>query len=162
MVRVVPKGACLLVVLALSGCAATLTEDPAHPERPDIGALRISTKRTMSGCPVSIRVSYADAQGDVARARAFWSYSGLSEGPRPIMIIQDGFAAVVPARDGLGGSRAGDIEIVLTPLQPGQYRYTVQVEDAGGRRSNVLEDSFTVVSAPASGSVTCAGSVPTP
>jgi cell division protein FtsA len=40
-------------------------------------------------------------------------------------------------------------EIVLTPLQPGQYRYSVQVEDAGGHRSNVLEQSFTVLGQPA-------------
>jgi hypothetical protein len=44
---------------------------------------------------------------------------------------------------------------LAVPLQPGQYRYSVQVEDAGGHRSNVLELAFTVLAQPTGAPLSC-------
>lgn len=68
---------------------------------------------------------------------------------------QDGFAAVALDRSALTGRHCGEAEMVLTPLQPGLYGYSVQVEDAAGHRSNIVEASFTVVAQPAGAPLPC-------
>jgi hypothetical protein len=77
-----------------------------------------------------------------------------------VHIVQDCFAAVALDPSSLAGRRQGEAEIVLTPLQPGQYRYSVQVEDAAGHRSNVLDQAFTVLPQPAGKPVPCSDAVP--
>jgi hypothetical protein len=76
-----------------------------------------------------------------------------------MQVVQEGFAAVPLDPSSLTGRRQGEAEIVLTPLQPGNYRYSVQVEDGAGHRSNVLEQSFTVVAQPAGNPVPCSDPV---
>ncbi len=140
----------------LAGCETALTPSAPSPDRPEIASARLATDRVRSGCPVRLRLSFRDAGGNVARALASWAYEGWSEvGSKPMRVVQDGFAAVPLDPSWLTGRRHGDAEIILTPLQPGQYSYSVQVEDAAGNRSNVLEQSFTVLPQPAGAPVAC-------
>ena len=127
--------------MGLGGCGTALTTSPPHPDRPEIASVSQETNRVRSGCPMKLRFAFRDAEGNVARAIASWAYEGGSAGigSRPARIVQDGFAAVALDPSSLRGRGQGEAEIVLTPLQPGQYRYSVQVEDAAGHRSNVLE-----------------------
>jgi hypothetical protein len=150
-------GGTLALAVTLGGCGTALTQSAPHPDRPEIVSGRLETDRVRSGCPIRLRLAYRDVEGNIARALASWAYEGLSEGggARPVRVMQGGFAAVPLDPSSLKGTRQGEIEIVLTPLQPGQYRYSVQIEDAAGHRSNVLEQSFTVLAQPAGAPVSC-------
>ena len=95
-----------------------------------------------------LRFAFRDAEGQRgARARLLGlrgTWIGRELAADSARVVQDGFAAVALDPSSWRGRAQGEAEIVLTPLQPGQYRYSVQVEDAAGHRSNVLEASFTV------------------
>jgi uncharacterized protein YceK len=144
----------------LGGCGTVLTQSAPHPGRPEIASGRLETDRVRSGCPIRLRLTIRDVEGNVVRALASWSYDGLAASTtRSMRITQDGFAAVDLDPSSLAGKRQGEAEIVLTPLQPGHYRYSVQVEDAAGHRSNVLEQSFTVMAQPAGKPVSCSDPV---
>lgn len=149
-----------MLVIGLGGCGASLTQSPPHPDRPEIVSGRLMAGRVRSGCPIRLRLTIRDAEANIARALASWSYEGSTGlGGKPVRVVQDGFAAVALDVSALAGRRQGEVEIVLTPLQPGQYVYSVQIEDATGHRSNVLEQAFTVLAQPAGKPVPCADPV---
>jgi hypothetical protein len=149
-------GLALALAMGLSGCRTPLTQSAPHPDRPEIASGRLETDHVRSGCPIKLRLIVRDAEGNVARALASWTYDGSATvGSRAVRIAQDGFAAVPLDPSSLTGRQQGEAEIVLTPLQPGSYRYSVQVEDAAGHRSNVLEQSFTVLPQPVGQPVPC-------
>jgi hypothetical protein len=159
--QIVCLGVTAALAMGLSGCGTTLTQSASHPDRPEIASGRLESDRVRSGCPIKLRLVFRDVEANVARALASWSYDGTAGvGNKSVHILQDGFAAVALDPSSLTGRRQGEAEIVLTPLQPGQYRYSVQVEDAGGHRSNVLDQAFTVLPQPAGKPVPCSDAVP--
>jgi hypothetical protein len=138
------------------GCGTALTTSAPHPDRPEIALAAVAESRVRSGCPIRLRIAFGDAEANVARALASWTYEGSANlGGRPWRVSQDGFAAVALDRSSLTGRQRGEAEIALTPLQPGQYHYSVQVEDAAGHRSNVVKTSFTVLAQPAGAPLSC-------
>jgi hypothetical protein len=152
---ILPVGGALALAVGLGGCGTALTRSAPHPDRPEIAFVSQEANPVRSGCPIKLRFAFRDAEANVARALASWAYVGSAGlGGQPIRVVQDGFAAVA-LDSSLTGRRLGEAGIVLTPLQPGQYRYSVQVEDAAGHRSNVLEASFTVLAQPAGAPVPC-------
>jgi hypothetical protein len=154
--RVVRVGGALALAVILGGCGTALTQSAPHPDRPEITSGRLESDRVRSGCPIRLRLAFRDVEANIARALASWSYeASAGVGNRAMRIVQDGLAAVALDPSSLTGRRQGEAEIVLTPLQPGQYRYSVQVEDAAGHRSNVLEQSFTVVAQPIGAPLSC-------
>jgi hypothetical protein len=158
--RIVFLGTAAALAIGLGGCGTSLTQSATHPDRPEIASGRLVANRVRSGCPVRLRLTIRDAEANVARALASWSYEGATGlGGKPVRVVQDGFAAVPLDPGSLAGRPQGEVEIVLTPLQPGHYVYAVQVEDAAGHRSNVLEQSFTVLAQPVGKPVSCADPV---
>jgi hypothetical protein len=154
--RVVRTLASLAMAANLAGCETVLTATTPSPDRPEMVSARLETDRVRSGCPVRLRLSFRDAGRNVTRALASWTYEGQAEvGIKPLPVEQSGFAAVPLDPSVLTRRRQGDAEITLTPLQPGQYRYSVQVEDVAGNRSNVVEESFTVLPQPIGAPVSC-------
>jgi hypothetical protein len=153
----IAPAAALALAASLSGCGTGLQQTAPHPDRPEVVSGRLETDRVPSGCPVRLFLNVRDLGANVVRALASWSYEGTSEGAgaRPVRVLQDGFAAVPFDATALAGQRDGEIAIVLTPLQPGQYRYAVQLEDAAGHRSNVMAQSFSVLPQPAGAPVSC-------
>jgi hypothetical protein len=153
---IVPVGTALALAISLAGCGTALTTSAPHSDRPEIATVGQEANRVRSGCPIRIRFTFRDAEANVARALASWTYQGSAGlGGQQMRVVQNGFAAVALDPSALTGRPHGEAEIVLTPLQPGQYRYSVQVEDAAGHRSNVLETSFTVLAQPAGAPVSC-------
>ena len=153
---IVPVGGALALAVSLGSCGTALTRSAPHPDRPEIASVGQEANRVRSGCPMRIRFAFRDAEANVARALASWAYEGSAGlGGQQMRVAQNGFAAVALDPSSLTGRGHGEAEIVLTPLQPGQYRYSVQVEDAAGHRSNVLETSFTVLAQPAGSPVPC-------
>jgi hypothetical protein len=147
--------------LALGGCTTALSQSAPHPDRPEIASARAEVDRVRSGCPIRLWVSFRDAEANVVRALASWSYEGSAGvGGKPIRISQDGFAAVPLDPAVLRGRQRGETAVVLTPLQPGHYEYSIQVEDGAGHRSNVLTQSFTVLAQPVGQPVPCDVPVP--
>jgi hypothetical protein len=153
---IVRVGGALTLAVGLVACRTALTTSAPHPDRPEIGLAALAAIRVRSGCPIRLHITFGDAEANIARALASWTYDASATlAGRPARVAQDGFAAVALDRASLMGRRRGEAEIVLTPLQPGQYRYSVQVEDAEGHRSNVVETSFTVLPQPAGAPVSC-------
>jgi hypothetical protein len=98
-----------------------------------------------SGCPVRITFTFEDAHADVVGIRAYWVYDGTAEqATRPIRIVKNGHAAVAVEPRTLAHKPRGQVATALTPLLPGHYKYTLQLEDALGQKSNVLEAWITV------------------
>jgi hypothetical protein len=153
----IPAATALALAASLSGCQTALQQTSPHPDRPEVVSGRLERDRVPSGCPVRLFLNVHDVGANVVRALASWSYEGTSEGAgaRPLRVVQDGFAAVPFDAATLAGQRDGEIAIVLTPLQPGQYRYAVQIEDAAGHRSNVMARSFSVLPQPAGAPMPC-------
>ncbi len=77
----------------LGGCGTSLTQSALHPDRPEIASGRLESDRVRSGCPIRLRLVVRDAEANVARALASWSYDGTAGvGNKAMHIVQDGFA----------------------------------------------------------------------
>jgi hypothetical protein len=130
----------LVLVLATAACTSGLRADPPRPGRPEIAELRLEPRRVASGCPVRVSFTFEDAHADVVGVRAYWVYEGtVEQAARPIRIVRDGHAAVAVEPGTLTQKPRGRVTTALTLLLPGNYKYTVQLEDALGQKSNVLE-----------------------
>jgi hypothetical protein len=137
--------AILVLALAAAACTSGLRADPPRPGRPEIAELTVEPRRVASGCPVKVTFTFEDAHADVVGVRAYWVYEGTGEqAARPIRIVKDGHAAVAVEPGALTQRLRGRVTTALTPLLPGHYKYTVQLEDALGQKSNVLEAWITV------------------
>ncbi len=124
------------LALALAGCAPSLVASPPGPGVPRISNLEILPGRVQAGCPAVIRFQYDDLEGDIVRAVAHWSSrSAVSRRRR----ISDSGFLVLPTGPQALANTTGTAGAWVTPQHVGTYKYHVQVEDAAGRTSNILE-----------------------
>ena len=129
----------LAVLMGAVGCVAPLTADMPGPEVPRISQLSITPQRVPYGCPVTLRFCFEDPHGDLVRAHAYWRVSHLMRGvgSRSLTLPLDSA--------GLAGKTSGEVRIQVTPEQYGTtVWYFVQVEDAAGKKSNVLHTPILV------------------
>lgn len=92
-----------------------------------------------------ITFTFEDVHADVVGIRAYWVYEGVVEqASRSIRIVKDGHAAVAVEPGTLAERPQGRVTTAVSPLLPGTYKYMVQLEDALGQKSNVLEAWITV------------------
>ena len=123
----------LAVLLGAAGCMAPLTADPPGPEVPRISQLAIAPKRVPYGCPVTMRFRVEAPQGNLVRANVYWSVPRIRRGVGSRYLTLPLDAAM------LTGKTDGEVHLQLSPEQYGTtVWYEVQVEDAAGRKSNVL------------------------
>ncbi len=131
-------GAAALAILAVTACTPVLKADPPSADRPSVTAVEIAPRTVLSGCPFQISIAFEDPHADVVTARARWTHE---DGSR---VHDSGLIGLPIDRAALTGRRAGTAVAALTVQHPGRYWYSVQVEDAAGRRSNV-RDAWVVV-----------------
>ena len=121
------------VLLGATGCLAPLRADPPGPEVPRIMQLDITPRHVAYGCPVTLRFRFADPHGDLVRAHAAWRVSRPTRGVGSRVLTLPIDAAQ------FAGKTSGEVHLPLRLEQYGRtVWYDVQVEDAGGRKSNVL------------------------
>jgi hypothetical protein len=124
----------LAVLLGATGCVAPLTADPPGPEVPRISQLSIAPERVTYGCPVTMRFRFEDPHGDIVRAHVYWRVQRHTRGVGSRLLTLPIDAAMV------AGTSGGEVRVQLSPEQYGTtVWYDVQVEDAAGRKSNVLD-----------------------
>lgn len=126
----------LAVLLGATGCVTSLHADPPGLEVPRISQLSITPPHVAYGCPVTLRFRFEDPHGDLVRAHVAWRVSHLTRGVGARVLTLPIDAAQV------AGKTTGGVSV---PLRLEQYGttvwYDVQVEDAAGRKSNVLTTS---------------------
>ena len=123
----------LAILLGVAGCVAPLTADPPGPEVPRISQLALEPKRVQYGCLVTMRFRVEAPQGDILQANVYWSVPRIRRGmgSRYVMLPLD-----APRYT---GKTSREVYAQLSPEQYGTtVWYEVQVEDAAGRKSNVL------------------------
>jgi hypothetical protein len=132
--RVRRCGGLLAMALLAGACArpAVVVTAPG-PGVPAISALTVTPAHIESGCPLRFRIQFEDSGRDVVRAVARWraktGYQRFHEG-----------TDVLPfAPEQLQGKPGGRVEVVVIPPHAGSYVYRVQLEDAQGQTSNVVE-----------------------
>ena len=127
------RGAVGLALAALlAGCAPGLTPSPPGPGVPVISQFEVTPGRTRLGCPVRIHFLFDDNEGNVVRAVAHWR--SQTRGVR-----NGGFVVLPIERRLLVGKVTGEATVWWTPPHSGPFWLHVQVEDAAGRTSNVLD-----------------------
>lgn len=126
-------GVLCAVLVGTAGCAAPPLADASGPEAPHITQLSITPAHVAYGCPVTLQFRFADPHGDLMRVHAAWRVSRPTRGVGSRVLTLPVDAAT------LAGQTSGEVQV---PLHLEQYGttvwYDVQVEDAGGRKSNVL------------------------
>lgn len=126
----------LAVLLGVTGCVTALQADPPGPEVPRIAQLSMTPTHVAYGCPVTLHFRFEDPHGDLARAQASWRVSRLTRSVDSRVLTLPIDAAQ------FAGKTSGEMRVQLIPEQYGStVWYEVQVEDAAGRKSNVLETS---------------------
>ena len=150
MKRAGRMAAVIVAVLTVAACAPALREDPPGPDRPRLVTLEIKPRRVLSGCPFRIILEFEDPHRDVVYARAHWAHETGSRRH------DEGLINLPIAQPALAGKLTGRAEAVLTVYHPGRSWSSVQVEDAAGRKSNVLDEWVLVDAQPASGPLPCA------
>ena len=125
--------AMLAVLLGAAGCVASFTADPPGPAVPRISQLTLAPKRVPYGCPVTMRFYVEAPQGDMVRANVYWRVHRIRRGvgSRLVTLPLDAIMDM--------GKTSRQVHVQLSPEQYGTtVWYAVQVEDAAGRKSNVL------------------------
>jgi hypothetical protein len=123
----------LAVLLGAAGCVAPLTADPPGPEVPRISQLHMKPKRVQYGCPVTMRLRVEAPQGDIVRANVYWSVQRIRRG------VGSRYVTFPIDATAFAGKTSGEVNVSFSPEQYGTtVWYEVQVEDATGRKSNVL------------------------
>ena len=117
--------------MAMTGCGAPLSGSPPGPGVPHISNLRLRPERVNAGCPVTVSVHFSDANADVMRVLVL-----LSDQPGQV----DHFVTLPVDSAELTGRSSGVVNGVLTLGHYGRHQLHLQVEDAAGRRSNVLRE----------------------
>ena len=129
----------LAILLGAAGCVAPLTADPPGPEVPRISQLALEQQRVKFGCPVTMRFHVEAPQGDIVRANVYWSVPRIRRG------VGNGYGTFPLGATMEAGKTSGEVRIQLSPEQYGTtVWYEVQVEDAAGRKSNVLHTPILV------------------
>jgi len=119
--------------LALAGCAAPFQAGPLGPHTLQISNLQLRPERTTAGCPLMVRFDFEDSGGDIIRANAHWSLDQSNKRVASAYVT----LAMEPAV--FSGKRSGQASAQLVLGKHGTYWVHVQVEDAGGFKSNVLK-----------------------
>ena len=128
----------LVLCVAVTGCAPLLREGPRSPDRPRLLEFRLDASSVSSGCPVRAILRFEDPEADATQAVMGWQHDRGSRTvdrgviPLPIEVAQ------------LRGKTSGEVAAPLMFLQNGTYWLSVQVVDARGGRSNVLQRRLTV------------------
>lgn len=139
----------LAMAFGFAACAPALKADPPGPDRPVIRELRIDPARVISGCPFRLTFQFEDRHADVIAAWARWAHD------RGGRVHDSGLVPLPIERLMLNGKTAGETSAVLRVQHPGRYWYAVQIEDAAGRRSNVVEEMVVVDAQPSTGPRAC-------
>lgn len=133
-------GLAIAAVAALGACSRPFHLKDPSPDGPTISALELAPARAASGCPLTVRFHFEAPHGPVARAHVeIVRVRGRARETRHADL------AVDPAA--FAGKPAGDVAAPVSFVSPGKYWYYVQIEDDGGRQSNVLEGQIVVASA---------------
>lgn len=130
----------LLFICFLGGCAELLPSGRPPTALFRIDGLRMEPGRTIAGCPVTISLNFAGANGDPAPlwvVRHVWR-SSMSPDSAPLVLILE------PGE--VRGPR-GSLTSVVRPRRYGVNWVHVQLEDSAGNSSNVLKAPI-VVDAP--------------
>ncbi len=146
----------VVMLLTLTGCASALRPlrgDPPGSGVPRVSDLRLQPDRVPAGCPVTVRFQFEDEDGDLRHVVTHW----VRQQWRRIGV---GYASLQVSPDSLEGRRSGEIEGQVIAERDGRYWYHVQVEDAKGRKSNVLTGFVRVDAAPLSGPPQCSDRSP--
>jgi hypothetical protein len=122
----------------LAACTAPLRVDPAGPGVPRVTEVRFDRDRVVRGCPVTMTVAFEDTDRDVVRVTV---HSRHEKGKTslqsfPVSVAEPPAASATGWRD--------NKSLHLRPEELGRHWYLVQVEDAGGRRSNVVREILLV------------------
>lgn len=131
----------LTVLWGMTGCLASFPTDPPGPGVPRISQLSLTPEHVQYGCPVTMRFRFEDLHGDIVHAHAYWRVKHSSPGTISHYLLLPIDAAV------FAGQTSGEASVQLNPTQYGTTWYSIQVEDAAGRKSNVLDVPI-LVSAP--------------
>lgn len=132
----------LAIAVGSAACAPALKADPPGPDRPVVLELRIDPARVISGCPFRLTFQFEDRHADVVAAWARWAHN------RGNRVHDSGIVPLPVEGRMLNGKTAGEASALLRVQHPGQYWYAVQIEDAAGRRSNVVEHMVVVDAQP--------------
>ena len=130
---------------ALATCACTapvLTPSPQGAGAPRITALEIMPARIDSGCPVTLCIDFEDPNGDVVRAVTQWRARFNSRR------YHEETEVLPLAVSALAGKTAGRVDVVIVPPHSGSWLYRVQLQDAQGRKSGVVEAHVDVAMLP--------------
>lgn len=129
-----------LAVLApmLAACTAPLRVDPPGPGVPRLSEVRFNRDRVVGGCPVTMTVTFEDTDRDVVRVIV---YLRLEKGKTNLQSFP---VSVAWPPDASATAWRGDTSLQLRPEEYGRHWYLVQVEDARGRRSNVVREILLV------------------
>jgi hypothetical protein len=130
-------GLAIAAVVALGACDRPFHLKDPSPDGPTISALELVPGRVTMGCPVTVRFHLEAPRAPVTRA--FAESTRVRGRGRETRLAE---LAVDPAA--VAGKSAGDVAVPVGFASPGKYWYSVQVEDEGGRRSNVLRGRIVV------------------
>lgn len=122
----------------LAACSAPLRVDPAGPGVPRVTEVRFNRDRVVRGCPVTMTVTFEDTDRDVVRLIV---YLRLEKGKTSLQSFP---VSVAGLPDASATGRRDDTSLHLHPEELGRHWYQVQVEDAGGHRSNVVREILLV------------------
>lgn len=132
----------IAVSIGLAGCVAPFQPGPPGPDTPRISNLAFTPTRLTAGCPVTIRFQFQDPHGDVRRPIAHWTLQQSNK-----RVASDYLLLPVDPVE-FAGKTSGEASARLTLDRYGTYWYHVQVEDAGGNKSNVLRAAVLIDAPP--------------
>jgi hypothetical protein len=130
--------ALIVLCLVVTGCAPLLREGPTQPGRPRLLEFRLDEGSVSSGCPVRATLRFEDPDADAAQAVMGWQHD------RGSRTVDRGVIPLPIEAAQLSGKTSGEVQAPLMFLQNGTYWLSVQVVDARGGRSNILERRLNV------------------
>jgi len=122
----------VLVAALAAGCSTAVTMDPPSADGPRITDLEPRPTEVMAGCPLVLAFTFDAGDDEIVRAVAGWSRGAGRRRGAGRLVLE------VPPETFAGHPR-GEATARVVPPRAGLYSYYVQVEDRGGRKSNVLE-----------------------
>ena len=127
----------VVLSIGLAGCTPLVHMDEPSLAGPRISHLRFVPSETRAGCPVSARFRLETATEEIVSAKCAWvrRHGRIAEFDRSTLPVD---------LDAMRDKHARELEARFVPTDSGTYYYYVQVEDRGGRRSNVLHATLDV------------------
>lgn len=124
--------AAAVVAVGLSACGSLVTMEAETPGGPRISGLEFLTEEPQAGCPLSIKVHLETGTAEEVHVAVGWT--------RLDRRAHDSRRELFPATP----TPTGDVVVQIVPERRGAYSYQVQIDDAGGRWSNVLRARLSV------------------